>query len=259
MKPLVSIISATYNRAEFLPALIAAVRKQTYDQWELVLVDDASTDATRVVILPYLASETRLKYIRAECNGGAAAARNRGLAAAQGELIAVLDSDDVWVDASKLRDQVELFMDRPQLVLVGGGMQKVTVAGNVVSAHVPPATDAELRTRMLMSNPFFHSTVMYRREALRQMGGYNERLTFAEDYDAWLRLGLRGELGALPRVVTNYLVHTQSLTTEHGLKAAQATLSVMKRYRAYYPHAYQALMWGYARIARAYIGSKKLV
>lgn len=103
---LVSIITPTYNCARFIEETIRSVQAQTYQNWEMIISDDCSTDNTREVIAPYLASDSRIKYICNERNSGAAITRNNALKVAQGRWIAFLDSDDLWLP-EKLERQIK--------------------------------------------------------------------------------------------------------------------------------------------------------
>lgn len=107
---LVSIITPTYNCARFIEETIRSVQAQTYTQWEMIISDDCSTDNTREVIAPYLASDHRIKYICNERNSGAAVTRNNALKVAQGRWIAFLDSDDLWLP-EKLERQIKFMQE----------------------------------------------------------------------------------------------------------------------------------------------------
>ena len=104
MNDLVSIIMPSYNTAQYITASIASVQKQTYTNWELIIVDDCSTDNTDEVVKPLL-TDTRIRYLKNEVNSGAAVSRNRALREAKGKWIAFLDSDDLWVP-EKLEKQI---------------------------------------------------------------------------------------------------------------------------------------------------------
>ena len=111
-KPTVSVIIPTYNRAKLLPRAIKSVLNQTFKDFEVIIVDDGSTDNTEEVINEFQKHNKRIKYIRHEKNKGAAAARNTGIKIAQGEYIAFQDSDDEWLP-NKLEKQMEIFESAP--------------------------------------------------------------------------------------------------------------------------------------------------
>ena len=204
--PLVSVVIPTYNRAGLIRETIESVRRQTYARWELIVVDDGSTDDTETVL--GRVTEGRIRYV-SQANAGQGAARNRGVAAAAGELLAFLDSDDQW-HPGKLESQVALFARRPDTGLVyadafirgddgmkGRHFERVRPHdGNVVQA-------------LLRSNFVVTSTVAVRRRLVEAVGGFDEdpALRNVEDYDLWLRLAPTTCFASLCEPLATYRVH----------------------------------------------------
>ena len=106
MKPVVSVVIPTFNRQAFIGEAIESVQKQTFSDWEMLIVDDASTDNTESIVKEYVQKDPRIKYYKNEKNLGIAKTRNKCLELSQGKYIAPLDSDDIWLDENKIRDQV---------------------------------------------------------------------------------------------------------------------------------------------------------
>jgi len=131
---LVSIITPTYNCARFIEETIRSVQAQTYTHWELIISDDCSTDNTREVIAPYLATDSRIKYICNEQNSGAAVTRNNALRQARGRWIAFLDSDDLWLP-EKLERQID-FMERNSYHFSYTAYSEIDESSNVVGRMV---------------------------------------------------------------------------------------------------------------------------
>lgn len=197
--PLVSAVVATYNRANVVATAIESILTQTYKNIELIVVDDGSTDDTPAVLKRYNTS-LQVFYQR---NGGPGAARNRGIKAAKGDIIAFLDSDDVWLP-SKIERQVAVlqrldesvpcclcsahlrFVDRPTLTSFQNAL-----------LNPPDPEGLWLNVPEVLTNRFvlFNQMVAVRRSALEKVGGFNERLRFLEDYDLALRLSLLGPFG----------------------------------------------------------------
>jgi len=100
MEPLVSIVMPTYNCAKYIEESVVSVIKQTYTNWELIIIDDCSTDNTEDIVKRYCEKDNRIKYFRLDVNSGAAIARNEGIKCAKGRYIAFLDSDDLWMEKS---------------------------------------------------------------------------------------------------------------------------------------------------------------
>jgi glycosyltransferase involved in cell wall biosynthesis len=199
--PLVSVVIPTYNRAATLLRAVDSVLAQTWPAFELLIVDDASTDDTAARIAPYLGGRVALH--RRPRNGGATAARNAGIAAARGTYVAFLDSDDEWLP-EKLARQVALFeAGPPDLGLVYAGLWQLVDGRPPVL--VPPRQRGRvheaLRWRNLIGTA---SGVMVRRSVLLATGGFDERLPACEDWDLWLRIARDHRVDAVPEPLLRY-------------------------------------------------------
>lgn len=183
------MIIPTFQRREFVRRAVASVLTQSYRDFELIVVDDGSTDGTREALAPFA---DRLRYIRQE-NRGTAAARNAGLAVAEGEIVAFLDSDDRWLP-HHLDVLIEIFGRHPSAVLAG------TCPGFLTAGDDEPG-DAELLDplpRLLIANDIgYVSCVGVRRSAIAEVGGFSEGFEPAEYTDLVLRLALLGPFALL--------------------------------------------------------------
>ena len=121
-KNLISIIIITRNRAGFISKAIESALGQSFPDWELIIIDDASQDNTGEIIKSYIAKDARIKYFRNDEHLRISKSRNKALSLARGEYVAVLDSDDVWSDRDKLKKQYEFLERNKDYVLVGGGV-----------------------------------------------------------------------------------------------------------------------------------------
>lgn len=183
--PLVSVVIPAYNRAHTIARAITSVLTQDYDQFEIIVVDDGSTDTTRAVVEAM--TDPRLRVIT-QANAGVAAARNRGVAEAGGELVAFLDSDDEWLPG-KLTAQVSCFRHgSSRLGLVYTGFESITADGmqSVHEAQHSGWIYRDLLARNVVTG--CGSTAMFRRAALEMVGGYDPALPANEDYDLVLRV-----------------------------------------------------------------------
>ena len=184
--PLVTVIIPTYNRSWILSAAIDSVLTQSYPHFELLVVDDGSTDDTSALLQDY---GGRIRILR-QPNQGVSAARNLGIAAAAGSLIAFLDSDDLWLPA-KLARQVDFFRAHPQALICQ--TQETWVRNGV---RVNPKKRHRKRSGMIFEPSLelclvSPSAVMLRRELLDVVGCFDVSLPACEDYDLWLRIGSR--------------------------------------------------------------------
>ncbi|MDR9402982.1 MAG: glycosyltransferase [Halothece sp. Uz-M2-17] len=186
--PKVSIIIATYNYGRYLSQAIESVFKQTYPEWELIVVDDGSTDDTAQIIEPYL---HQLRYEQ-QSNQGVAATRNHGLKLANGELIAFLDADDFYLP-QKLETQVNFLNSNPSLGLAHSGWLLVNEQGKQITTVEPwlNAPQLDLET-WLKWKPVLPGPMLFRREWLEKVGGFDTSLRYAEDKDLVFRLAVAG-------------------------------------------------------------------
>jgi glycosyltransferase involved in cell wall biosynthesis len=201
MPPLVSIVMGVYNDAERVPAAIESIRAQTLSDWELIVVDDGSTDQTPAVLDDYQSQDRRIRVIRQQ-NSGLTRALIAGCSAATGEFIARQDADDVSLP-QRLQRQAECLLSHPHVGLVSSWTDIIGPQDEpleVVRRPVDP-TDA---TRLLVvdhQGPPAHGSVMFRRELSRSVGGYRPEFHFAQDIDLWLRMTEHSQLAYIDEVL----------------------------------------------------------
>jgi glycosyltransferase involved in cell wall biosynthesis len=179
----ISVIIPTYNRAVFLPEAIASVLAQTYNDFELLVVDDGSTDNTADLLAGY---GDRLRYLR-QPNRGPAAARNHGIRAARYDLLAFLDSDDRFVP-NKLAIQAEAMQTNPSLLISHTEEIWYRNGVHLNQKNIHRKAGGNLFERCLALCVVGMSTVMARRQLFEQVGMFDEDLPCCEDYDLWLRV-----------------------------------------------------------------------
>jgi O-antigen biosynthesis protein len=183
--PAVSVILPTFNRAHVLPRAIDSVLSQSFEDFEILVVDDGSTDGTAELMARYVRWNPRVRYLVQPANGGVSAARNRAMMEARGRLFAFLDSDDEWLP-EKLAAQVSFFDKAPLDVgLLYGGVRNV---GAIPWIFRPQARGWILP--LLLEKNVIHATsnVMIRREVFETIGGFHERIPAIEDWDYWIRV-----------------------------------------------------------------------
>lgn len=203
--PLVSIIVAAYNSAKHLPLMLHSVLEQRYRPFELILIDDGSTDDIGSAVSLYKDKSEDITIIRLGRNMGLAAALNAGLKAATGEFIARMDADDFMYEW-RLRDQVLFLLEHPDCDLVGGGADVFGVATDVWRS---PLSQSEILDTFLVGNPFLHPTIMFRRRLLSEgVFTYNEHLLTEEDYELWSRLLPGLSCANLDRSLIRYRLHS---------------------------------------------------
>ncbi len=209
MGELVSIIMPTYNCGAFIEDSLKSVLSQTYENWELLIADDCSTDNTQTVLASYLDNYPNIHYIRFEKNRGPAAARSAALKQAKGEYVAFLDSDDLWVP-NKLSLQID-FMQREGVAFSASGYELINEDGiSTGIAFIPPAKttyDKMLR----LSCPVGNLTVMYDRRIIgeQQVPDIQKR----NDYALWLQILHKTDACyGMSTVLAKYRVRSQSVS-----------------------------------------------
>lgn len=211
--PRVSVIIPTYNRSWCLSEAIDSVLSQTFQDMELIVVDDGSTDETPALLSQYGGHLRVLDHP----NQGVSTARNKGIQAAQGNLIALLDSDDLW-QPGKLARQVAFFDTHPEAMICQTEEIWIRRGVRVNPKHrhrKPSGWIFEASLALCLVSP---SAVMMRRELLEEMGSFDESLPACEDYDLWLRVSLRHPIHRIDEaLVIKRGGHTDQLSGAPGL------------------------------------------
>jgi len=187
VSPLVSVIIPTYNRAKFITEAIDSVLTQAFQNFEIIIIDDGSTDDTRKILLTYLREKPdKIRYIYQE-NRGPAAARNTGIKAARGRYIAFLDSDDLWLPR-KLETQISVMEQDSSLGFTCSQVYHIYDG----TSHLEPelsSPNLPFKEFLLYDKPLiFTPTVIVRKECFNKVGTFDEQLKTAEDTHMWLRL-----------------------------------------------------------------------
>lgn len=192
-RPLVSVVVPTFNRAPTLQRAVESVFTQNSDSWELIIVDDGSTDETQRIVSGF--RDRRVQYLQRETNSGPSAARNTGIAAARGDFIAFLDSDDHW-SPQKLALDIRVFSSRDSIGLVYSGSAFTDRHGQLV--RDVPSRQGRVYDQLL-ARDFIGccSRVTARASVLEAVGGFDEQIVNEEDWDLWVRIAERYEIGCV--------------------------------------------------------------
>jgi glycosyltransferase involved in cell wall biosynthesis len=207
--PLISIVLPTYNGFRFLKQAIQSCVAQTYQNWELIIVDDASTDETSTIVADSVRADERIRFIRHETNRKLPAALNTGFAQAKGELF-TWTSDDNFFRANALGEMVGFLQQHPEIGLV------YTDYSTVDSQGVELERIRVKEPNLLIYSNCVMASFLYRRQVAQKIGGYREGFFLVEDYDFWLRASVDFRLAALHSNLYCYRVHSESLTSKHA-------------------------------------------
>ncbi len=234
---------STYNDGAFIKEAIDSVMEQTFKDWEFIIVNDASIDDTAKIIGSYCSADKRFKYLVNKKNSGQAASLNKCITLARGEYIAILDSDDTWIDKSKLQKQVDFLEKNFDYGFVGSWAYIVDKNNKIISTLKYPRTDSAIRSYMLIENCFMHDTIVVRKGLLNRVGGYNSELYFAHDYDLWLRLGMVSKMAIMEEYMLNYRKNPKGSTLSQYNQQLQETIKVVRQFKNIYPNYAKAIVF----------------
>jgi glycosyltransferase involved in cell wall biosynthesis len=222
--PTVSVIVPVYNRQRYIADALDSLRRQTFIDLEIVVVDDGSTDASAEII--GRTPDDRLRLVRHDTNQGVAAARNTGLEAARGRYIAWLDSDDI-ARPSRLAEQVRFLDEHPEVAMAGCCAGKIDADGaRRRGVRSPPLSSAEIAAWSLFRSPFQQSSLMGRSDVLGRFS-YRTDYRVCEDLDLFLRLQRAHTLVNLPMVLIDRRLHEGQLVRSHQAEIRERKLELL--------------------------------
>lgn len=230
-QPLVSIVLPTYNGAKYLAEAIDSCLAQTYPAWELIIVDDCSTDTTSAVLAQYAGRDQRIRVIRHEVNRKVPGALNTGHAAARGSYLTWTSDDNRFLPGA-IEEMAGFLQEHPGVGMVVADSVMIDENGDYVRDY--PAQPASRLAYINALGPCF----MYRRSVYESIGSYDPELFLAEDYDYWLRIYRQFEIARLNKVLYEFRWHDQSLT--NTTRPATLRASVEKTLRRHLPYLHRS-------------------
>ena len=219
--PFLSVVMPVHNALPFLDESIGSIVNQTFTDFELVILDDGSTDGSERVLRAWEKKDDRIRVFQSDHKLGLAGSSNLVVSKAKGHLIARMDADDIS-HPDRLRRQWEVFKRRPDIVVVGTLCKGIDAKGQPVRPR-----DRWRLVRHSRYIPFPHGSAMFRREAFDAVGGYREGFAAGEDQDFFFKMTSRGLVVALPEVLYHFRYHLHNATL---LTGAQAVHSFSERY-----------------------------
>lgn len=236
---LVSVIMPCYNGEKFIAEAIESVINQTYQDWELIIIDDGSTDNSKKIIKQYCIADKRIQYTQHKKNKGIPFARNTGIRLSNGEYIALLDQDDKWLPKKLALQLDKFYINKPEIGLVFGNINKVDSYGNIIHKAKNIKINFETINQRnliihLFFNPFIPSiTVMFKRKCLKEVGEFDENILWGgDDYELWLRLANKFKFAYISKVLGIRRLHDNNYSqSERMIKGSiQLTNSIVKKY-----------------------------
>jgi glycosyltransferase involved in cell wall biosynthesis len=238
--PVVSILMPVFNGAAYVGQAIESALAQSYPDFELIVVNDGSTDSSAEVIRPYLA-DPRIRYFE-QPNGGVAAARNAAIRVAKGRYIGFLDQDDLWLP-EKLQLQVQYLDSHPDVGLVHANQSYIDSAGRPTRL---PFDDGFAKVsdwcfgELFVRNRIAVLTVLARKSVFDRLGPLNETIAGGDDYEMWLRISKHFPIGHHDQVVAHYRTHESNVSNDN-FRMTRTDLGAIQSMLQIYPEARKAL------------------
>jgi glycosyltransferase involved in cell wall biosynthesis len=250
-RPLVSVVTASYNAARYLPQSIRSALAQTYEAIEVHVVDDGSTDNTQDVLAEFR-RDPRV-HIHTQPNRGQACAKNRGILESRGDLVAFLDADDVWYP-EKLEQQVPRLIANPSAAVIYSDVSCIDENSREIPA--PPRTyyGGRITDRLFVDNFVNFNTTVVKRACLDEIGIFDETLPMGIDWDLWLRMSTRYEFIYLDARTMSYRIWTGQMST-NSARRFECTQRIMRTFVERHPGAVSpstiAEAWAHTYASRA--------
>jgi glycosyltransferase involved in cell wall biosynthesis len=232
-EPLVSIITPTFNRADFINKAVNSVLAQTYNNFEFLIVDDGSTDNTRELLQPALA-DTRLRYFHQE-NQGQSIARNLALSKARGDFICFLDSDNYW-PGKKLSTQIDLFRQHPEYDVIYGDIIVVDENDKEITRRNMRRYSGQIAKYMVRDNCVSMNTAMARRKCFEELGGMSGKRRVADDYELWLKFSAKYRFLYVPEFLAYYRVMDDQISSDKT-RRFDSNWQIISDFRREFPDA----------------------
>ncbi len=236
-KPLVTVLTPAYNVEKYISEAIESILKQSYSNFEFIIIDDKSTDNTSKIIKEYKQRDSRIKLIFNKENLKLSRTLNKGLNIAQGKYIIRFDADDISYP-TRIEKQVKLMETKDDVGISGGTMVIINSSGRTIGKREYHLTDKKIRSKIFRYSPFCHPAIIIRRSVLRKSGLYNPDFNPAEDYELYFRIGKHAKFANLPDKLIKYRILDNSMTSKQIKEMESQTI---KARRMYY-QSYKATM-----------------
>lgn len=238
--PTVSVIMGTYNDENYITRSVESIFSQTYQDFEILIVDDASSDQTGEILEELKRKNSRLKVLTNEKNKGLTISLNRALEHSSGTYIARMDADD-WCREDRLEIQVNFLEENTNFAMVGSFIHLYRQQQGTKELVTKPETYETIRKNLPWANPFCHGSVMIRSEVLNALGGYNESYRYSQDYELWSRLIPRYKARNLTEPLVTRRHHSEAVTSGLSNLPIRFSCDLGARHRALKQGDYQLL------------------
>lgn len=217
----VSVVMSYFNDENFVAAAINSVLSQTFSDFELIIVDDGSTDSSFKIAKQF--DDKRIKILRNGENRGIVYSLNRGIKYSKGEYIARMDSDDIS-KKDRLKKQLDFFKRNNLVAICGTWAVLINEKGDFIKKTELPVTNEEIKRNLIKFNPFIHSTMMFRRSLIENGGFYRKDFEGAEDYELVVRISQKYKLANIPEYLHFHRLEFSGISFAHLKKVEMQSL-----------------------------------
>lgn len=224
MNPKISVIMSAYNAEKFIEEAVESILRQTFTDFEFIIIDDASSDKTPSILRNFSYKDPRIKIITNEKNLGLTKSLNLGIENSRGEYIARMDADDISFP-ERFEKQVKFLDENKETGVVGAWAKVIDEEGKEIDEFDYEEIDSQtVRKELIKSNVIIHPLAMIRKSVLEKVGGYDESFQYAQDYDLWFRIEKVSEIQNLPLFLMNYRISRKSITSSKNNKQSLCAL-----------------------------------
>lgn len=217
-----------YNCAHYLEEALASLLIQTYKNFEVIAINDGSTDNSLEILENFASLDPRIRII-SQKNSGIVKVLNRGISEAKGKYIARMDADDVSFP-NRFADQVKVLEEHPDTVLVAGLFEVIDQDSEFLYRELVLPTDQDLKRSLYLRNPIAHGSAMFRKSVVEKIGGYRDLYGPTEDLDLWMRLANEGEFEAVPTPVYRWRMNQNGLTLTNNKESISQSKGHIERH-----------------------------
>ncbi len=207
--PRISVIMPVYNAQKYIVGAIESVLIQTFKEFELIIINDASTDKTLDIIRSFAKKDSRIKVFSNDVIINIARSLNKGISLASSNIIARMDSDDIAL-SNRLELQYKLINSSRNIAVVGANVVIIDEKGVKTATRSYPDSSKELKNCLFKYSPFAHPVVCFRKNLFEEVGQYNPEYSPTEDLDLWFRLGRKYEFGSIKEPLLKYRIYEKS-------------------------------------------------
>lgn len=231
--PVISVILPVYNAAQYLKYAVDSILDQTYEDFELILINDGSKDASKEIINRYAEQDDRIITVHQK-NIGLVATLNKGIGLAKGTYIARMDADDISLPR-RLKEQVRLLEENPHAVLAASCFDIINEYNEFLKLGVVPGMGEDVKRSMRLYNPIAHGSVMFRKDAFLKTDGYSDKVGPTEDYNLWIELAELGDFVISDKSLFRWRINPEGITHSNNDVMQEATQRLVKAYRESHP------------------------